>query len=76
MKKVEEPNAIFKCKGKPVKVIGINESHRSIIMEYLDEEDSDIICKNCGNPVNHQFNIIESSPLFQENAKRIETLRE
>ncbi len=74
MKKVNNLSAIFKWKGKLVKVIGVNEGHRSIIMEYIDEKDSDLICGHCGHPVNHHFDVIESSPLFQENAEKIETL--
>jgi hypothetical protein len=76
MKKVKEPNAIFKWRGKLVKVIGINEGMRAINIEYIDEKDSDLLCPHCGKPVNHQFEIIEQSPLFQESAEPIETLEE
>jgi hypothetical protein len=76
MKKVKQPSAIFKWKGKLVKVVGINPGMKAICMEYLNEEDSSLICPHCGKPVNHQFEEIEESPLFQENAEKITTLED
>ena len=74
MKTIKNPNTILKWQGKLVRVISINEGHRAINMEYIDKNDNPK-CPHCDMPIkNYQFEIIESSPLFQENAEAIETL--
>lgn len=61
----------FLWNGKLVKVVGINEGHRSILFQELEP----CKCPHCGGPLeNEQYHVIEGSPLFQENAKPISTI--
>jgi hypothetical protein len=72
MKTVDKPAAIFLYEGKLVQVIGIINA-RAICMRYLQKEDMPK-CSHCGEPVDREFVVIESSPLFQKNAQPVNTL--
>lgn len=61
---------IFLYNGDLVKVIGINDGQRSIIFQDVDAE----ICECCGEI--KQYNIIESSPLFQDYSEPVKTIKQ
>ena len=69
MKKVIEPNTILYWGDELVRVVGIGEG-RTIRMEPLGKSP----CGVCGQLP--EISILEHSPLFQENAKAVETLQE
>lgn len=74
MKRVISPSAIFKYNGKLVRVVGINEGQRSILLEYLDKNNNPE-CPHCGKPIeDYQFDVIEGCLNFQGGAEPIETL--
>jgi len=57
--------------GKPAQVIAINPGEKAVIMEFLEEEK----CPHCqGLLGKKQIEVIESSPMFQEGAKAIQTI--
>ncbi len=57
--------------GKLCKVIGHNNGQFAYILQEVEPE----VCKECGTPQgNKQFEIIESSLLWSENAKPVKTL--
>lgn len=69
--KTADIGQVLKWKGKLVQVKFLNEGHRAIGMEFLEDEH----CPNCGHNLGKkQFEIIESSLLFQENAEPVETI--
>lgn len=59
----------FLWKGVLVKVVYINEGKRSIGFEAVVST----VCPTCHQSI--QYDIIEDSPLFQENAKPINTIK-
>lgn len=67
MKKIDKPSVIFKWKGELVKVISI-ANERSVCFQAVDA----VPCEKCGQI--KQYDIIEMSPLFQENAEPVDTL--
>jgi hypothetical protein len=60
---------LFYYDGQLMKVVGINEGNRSIIFEPINSEN----CPFCGEK--KQYNVIEQSPNFQQNAKPVDTIR-
>lgn len=57
--------------GALVKVIAINPGKKAIVMESLADE----LCPHCNKSLGKkQIEIIEDSPLFQDNAKPIQTI--
>ena len=61
------PSAILKWKGELVEVIGISEG-KVIHMRPVNEKP----CEHCGKI--KQYDVLENSPLFQENAEAVNTL--
>ena len=72
MKSITKPGTILLWDGKPVEVIGIL-GERSIAMRYLRQADMPK-CEHCGEPLNHEFVIIEASPVFQFRSMPVNTL--
>ena len=62
---------LFIWKGKLARIVGIcNE--KVVIVEYLEHSR----CPRCNHDLGAEsFPVIESSPLFQENAKPIKTIK-
>ena len=59
-------------KKQLVKVVFMNPGEKAIGMETLDDKK----CPHCGGSLGkEQFEIIESSPMFQEGAEPIQTLK-
>lgn len=59
-------------KGHPAKVIGQTSSPQ-VVIELLENHK----CRHCnGDLGKEQINVIVSSPLFQENAKPMQTIQE
>jgi hypothetical protein len=57
--------------GRVVKVLFINPGSKAIGMETLEDKK----CPHCGGSLGkEQFEIIESSPMFQEGAKPLQTI--
>jgi len=67
MKHISKPATILKWKGELVEVVGISEG-RTIHMQSVNAEK----CKLCGSV--KQYDVLENSPLFQENAEPVDTL--
>ena len=61
---------IFLYQCKLVEVVAINEGHRSIVFQEINPKR----CECCGEI--KQYDIIESSPLFQENSEPIQTIKQ
>lgn len=63
----------FLWMGKIAQVVAINEGHKAIIFSTNET----CTCPHCGKEFEDeaQINIIESSPLFQENAQPISTIQ-
>lgn len=68
MKQVENPDTILKWRDKLVKVVAIAQG-KTIYMQPLDAEK----CIVCGHA--EEISALEHSPLFQENAEPVETLK-
>jgi len=74
MKVVYQPKGFFYWKDKLVKIIYINTGMKSIGFESVEEKDG-VRCSHCGEFVMpERYDVIEDSPLFQENAKPVDTL--
>ncbi len=72
MKKVKT-NDIFYWKGNLARVIGYTSGRTFISIEMLDPDR----CPHChGYLEKRQFDVVEGSPLFEENAKPVETIVE
>lgn len=57
-------------KDEPAKIIGTTD-RSVVIIEMLKHQ----VCDKCGNDMGvHQFSVIPTSPLFEENAKPMQTL--
>jgi hypothetical protein len=57
--------------GTMVKCVGVNEAHRSVILESLD----DACCEHCGESLGkRQINVIVSSLNFQNGAEPLQTI--
>jgi len=70
--KTAEPNDIIDWCGRLYKVIGLNPGHKAVAMESIDDN----VCPHCGGVIGKdRMEIIESSPLFQENAEPIKTIK-
>jgi len=70
-----EGGELIKYKGDMYKVIGHTE-HKTVTLEPVDN-DGKIVCPRCGEStgITEQISLVEQSPLFQENAEAIETLK-
>lgn len=63
-------NSIFYYKNELVQAVGI-ATDKVIFLRKL----STCLCPHCNKPIEqNDIALVESSPLFQENAKEIETL--
>lgn len=60
---------VFEYRGRIFKVVAVNEGYRSLFIEPIDNK----ICKCCGR--SEQFDVIESSPMFQNYSEPIKTIR-
>lgn len=60
--------AIFRYNGELVEVFAINDGRRAVVFKPLNKPP----CPTCGH--DHRIELIESSPLFQDNAEPVETL--
>ena len=69
MKTIDEPNALLYWNKELVKVVGISNG-KVIHMSPVNTQR----CEYCG--VVKEISVIESSPLFQENAEAVETIKE
>ena len=69
MKTVNEPNTLLYWNDELVKVVGISNG-KVIHMSPVNAQR----CESCG--VVKEISVIENSPLFQENAKPVETIKE
>ena len=61
---------IFRYRGVLCEVLKINEGHRSLIFKPVGADP----CPTCG--YDHRTELIETSPLFQEDAEPVETVQE
>lgn len=61
-------NDLFLWKGELVKVVGIAIG-KTIIFEKVGEKE----CECCG--MKFEYNVLEQSPLFQENADPVKTIK-
>lgn len=67
-----ELNDYLEWEGRIYQVKWINPGSRSIGAESIDQSK----CPHCGGDIGKDtFDMIESSPLFQENAKPIQTIK-
>ena len=59
-------------KGVPAKIVYSNEGHRSVGIEILENTK----CPNCGEDLGKkQIDVIVSSPMYQENAEPMQTIK-
>lgn len=59
-------------KGEPAKIV-CRADEPTYTIELLEEK----TCTNCGKKLGkHQFSVIPASPLFQNNAEPIQTLKD
>lgn len=68
MKQIENPNTILKWKNELVKVVAIGTG-KTIHMQPINAER----CRSCGHTP--EITVLEQSPLFQDNAEPVETLK-
>lgn len=68
MKRIEKPGAVFKYQGEEMKVISIAEGR---VINFVPVKEDD--CIDCGR--GREFHLLENSPLFQDNAEPIDTLK-
>jgi hypothetical protein len=62
----------FLWEGKPAKVIGESEGHQ-VMIELLEDQK----CPHCNGLLGkHAFQVIVSSPLFQQSAEQIPTIED
>jgi hypothetical protein len=70
--KTAELGQVIRWQGKLATVISLCTGEKMVGIEMIESPK----CECCGHPYQYQFDVAESSPLFQESAEPVKTINE